>query len=126
MAAVLSFLVADPLQQLKKQLNKKRARGRRRGRLFRRAGGGGGGAAVRPLLRHPGRMTAPVGFDQFPDRDVSVDGRRFQLGVTEHRLDMPDVAAVVQQRRGERMPQRMASPAFFRERTADQAADMVA
>jgi len=46
-------------------------------------------------------VIASVHFLEGSDADVGVNGRGLQLGVAEHLLHIPHIAAVLQQKRGE-------------------------
>src|SRR5215210_4222648 len=63
-------------------------------------------------FRQSGRVTALVRFFQTCDRDVGVNLGRLQAAMAEHELDVPKVASIFQQARGEGVPEKMATAAF--------------
>lgn len=54
------------------------------------------------------RMATAVGALDVADADMSVELCGLQAGVTEHLLDMPQIAAVVQKAGGKGVPEQMA------------------
>lgn len=54
-------------------------------------------------------MAPLVGVLKFLDRNVRVDGSRVELGVSKHRLDEPDIAAILQEMGGEGVAEQMAT-----------------
>ena len=71
-------------------------------------------------------MTARVSVLQGFDRDMGVNLSRLQFAVTEHRLDVAQVAAVFQKQRGEGVPEEMTRADFADLRFADDLTDLAA
>src|SRR5258708_37443470 len=69
------------------------------------------GAKVIPNLdpAYPGGC----GFPGRPLKNVGVDHRRLHVGVAEELLDRADAVAILEQMRGERVPERMAAGVFL-------------
>ena len=81
-----------------------------------------GGQLVRASAA--GRVAALMGRFQILHAQVQVKGPGFQFHMAQHQLDVADVAAVLQQAGGERVPEQMTTPALAQLRPRDQVVNM--
>ena len=84
-----------------------------------------GGRAGWRRGRLVGGMKATMGFDEFRDADVGVDGRGFELHMTEHRLNVANVAPIAQESGGEGVAQGVTAASLAGQGAANETRDMV-
>lgn len=73
-----------------------------------------------------GGMKPAMGFNEFCDADVGVDGCGFQLRVAEHRLDVANVAAIAEEPRGKGVAERVTPAGLAGQGAANEPRDMIA
>ena len=71
-----------------------------------------------------GGVAALVGRFQILHAQVQVKGGGFQFHMTQHQLDVADVAAVLQQASGERVPEQVTTPTLAQLCPLDQVVNM--